>query len=103
MVEGRLTCGICGRPVLATKAVVLKLTVAERQALQQDGQEPPLECVYCRPCHRVLSDPTTGLSVIKGIIQLRLRQLGVENSEALASDFQQKLAGLTAKNQKKPS
>lgn len=103
MADERLMCGICGRPVVATKAVILKLTVEERQAFQTSTQDPPSECVYCRPCHRVLSDPATGLSAIKGIVQLRLRQLGVENSEAFATQFQQKLAGLTAKNQKKPS
>jgi hypothetical protein len=51
------------------------------------GQTPQKEYVYCRPCWGVLSNPVTSPSVLKGLVQTGLRQLGVGDAERIAKQY----------------
>lgn len=105
MAAKELACGICGRAVDKARCVIIKLSPEERNVLKASGDQDPLwQCVYCRPCHRVLTDPITGPSMFKGLIQVRLRQIGVANAEAIAKRSQTQLTALIDKAKKpKPS
>lgn len=85
------TCGVCGQPRPRDKCKIIKLSLEERQFLRKQGQEPQTEYVYCQPCWRTLSNPVQGPNLGKGLIQARLRQLGVSNAEEIASEFHRRL------------
>jgi len=91
MASGNVVCGICGQARSRDTCKVIKLTQSERQVILDDGQKPLPEYIYCRPCWRVLSNPVTGPNLGKGLMQARLRQLGVVNAEALAKIYHKKL------------
>lgn len=85
-----MNCGICGKEVAKERSVVLTLTAAEKAGLGLEN--PPNQCIYCRPCYRILSDKTLGLNVIRGLITLRLRQIGVVDADAAAERFTERLS-----------
>lgn len=88
-----LHCGLCGTGRPRGSCHVIAITPEERQQIRQMGQQPMNEYIYCKPCWRILSDPATGPSVIKGLVQARLRQLGVEDAETIAERYYNRLVG----------
>jgi len=92
------SCGVCGQPRLRTACHIIKLTAEERQFFRDAGEQPASEYVYCRPCWRTLSHPISGPNLGKGLMQARLRQLGVANAEEFASGFHKKLVARIAEN-----
>lgn len=91
MAEEFENCGVCGQPRPRSKCHIIKLSPEERQFFRDQGQEPRTEYVYCQPCWRTLSNPVQGPNLGKGLIQARLRQLGVSNAEEIASEFHARL------------
>lgn len=85
--DRKLSCGVCGvkRPERACH--IIELTEAERKILTTEDYTPPTRCIYCKPCWKTLSDPNTGPSLMKGLLQVGLRHLGVSNAEALAKKY----------------
>ena len=86
-----LKCALCGasRPLGACH--IIKLTDTEKSVLREAGQPVVNESVFCKPCWRTLSDPHAGPAVIKGLVQARLRQLGVGDAEKIAERYHNRL------------
>lgn len=80
-------CCVCNRNRPRPDCEVVVLTEQEKEAVQKMGQTPEEEYVYCRPCFRILSNPETGAQLIKGVLQVQLRQSGVANAEQLANRY----------------
>lgn len=89
----KLTCCVCSRQREEDACVTLRLTEAEKKHLAAAG-EPPVEYLsYCRPCYRTLSDREAGAQLMKGVVQIRLREAGIQNAEQLAEKFYNFLIG----------
>ena len=85
-------CQICGRMKSRKTSQVYETTEEERAALRRMGDaNPSREVAYCRPCFRILSDPERSADLMKGVIEQRLRALGVPNAEHLALKFKDSL------------
>jgi ferredoxin len=93
-------CGICSTEHPTTRYHVITLTDEEKQVLAESGQTPPNEFVYCKPCWNTLQDPVSGPMLMKGLFQMRLRELGVSSSERLADEYH---AALIKKIKGRPS
>lgn len=84
-------CGICGRERQRNQCVIIKPTDAEKAAMKEAGLEAAQEYVYCRPCHRTVTDPVTGPDFMKGLVQTRLQQMGVARAEEIAETYRRSL------------
>lgn len=87
----RVQCLVCGASRIKKTCHIIKLTVEERQALRQRGEEPLDEYIYCKPCWKLISDPVAGPNLLKGLAQAHMRRLGVSNAEEIAQKFHSKL------------
>lgn len=87
---GQVICGVCRRLFDRGNCEVIVPTEKERAALQS----PLDEYVFCKPCYRVSSDPTTAPDLMAGIMQHHLRRIGVGNAERLSEKYR---AALLAK------
>ncbi len=86
-----MKCIVCGRPP-GEEPVILKLTEAEKAAIQVSGPaEAPDEVVYCKPCNRLMTDRTAGASYLKGLSEIGYRSTGVPNAEEYAKRIQEML------------
>lgn len=85
----KVKCALCEQPKEQGACIVLVLTDAEKAAVK----DAPDQYMYCRPCWNVLNDPVNGLALMKGLVQAKLRSLGVsgDRAEAAAQEFQKKL------------
>lgn len=88
-------CSICKRDKPRGACVVLDLTKQEQEAFVAIGDKTTRELAYCRPCWKVISDPNTGTSLMKGLLEIRLRQLGVSNAEGIADRYRNALLSRT--------
>jgi hypothetical protein len=71
---------------------VFATTAEERETLRAMGEvDPPEEYVYCRPCFRMLEDPERAANLMKGVVEVQLRSIGVPNAGAVAEKFKQRL------------
>lgn len=59
--------------------------------MTSSGQKFEEEYVYCRPCWKTMTNPATGPQFMKGLFEVRLRQLGVSNAEAMATEYLKRL------------
>lgn len=91
MAADLLPCALCGAGRPQGSCHIIKLTDEEKAAVRAAGGTPPQESVFCKPCWRALSDPNSGPAVIKGLVQTRLRQLGVGDAEKIAERFHNRL------------
>lgn len=91
MAAEKLRCGVCGTNRPRGSCHIIVLSDEEKAQLRAAGQRPLNEYVYCKPCWRTLSNPASGPSVIKGLVQARLRQLGVGDAEKIAQRFHNRL------------
>ena len=96
----KVRCGVCSRLRDLNSCEIVVLTDEEKKAIRASGAEPQDEYHYCRPCWKNLANPVSGPAFMKGIFQIRLRQLGVANAEQLANKYH---AGLVSKIKEKPS
>lgn len=87
----QVVCGICGRERERKSCKVVELTDEERQAIEDSGQEPDDEYIYCKPCWRTLTDRQTAPAFMVGILQVRLRLAGVSNAEQIATAYHKRL------------
>jgi hypothetical protein len=92
-----LKCVVCGRKRSREDAVVLTLTEAEKASLRTAEKSAPDEIVYCRPCDRLMNDQRTALDLMKGMMVLRLRALGVNNADKIAEKFKNQLLAKSKK------
>lgn len=92
-----LHCVVCGRGRQRSECEVLKLSVEEKMAIRSMGQKPLDEVVYCRPCHRLMADPTRAADLLAGMILMRLRAAGVKNADQLAAKFKSEIAARSTK------
>lgn len=90
-------CGVCGQPRDREDCHIVVLSDLEREQIVAAGQEALDEYIYCKPCWRTLSNKATGPSLMKGLFQIRLRQLGVSNAEQIAQQYFNNLVRLSAK------
>lgn len=96
----KMTCAICNRPFEEEKMKVLIPTEAEKASMKALGEETPLDSyAYCKGCIGIVSNPTTGLAFMKGLIQHHAKSSGItsEVAEAAANRFAVKLLGGTPK------
>lgn len=84
-------CVNCGAGRSREVCHIITLTAEERAVLRDSGAKPEVEYVYCKPCWRRLSDPKTGPSIMKGLLQIQLRQFGVEDAERIATRYHDRL------------
>lgn len=92
-----LKCVVCDRKRSREDAVVLTLTEAEKASLRAAGKSAPDEIAYCRPCDRLMRDQGTALDLMKGMMVMRLRALGVNNADKLAEKFKNQLLAKSKK------
>ncbi len=83
----KLKCGICGQRRLEEQCHIIVLTHEEKAALLANNTTPPKECVYCKPCWNILKDPITGPTLMKGLFQIQLREIGVPQAEGRARRY----------------
>ncbi len=97
----KINCALCGQEKSRDVCEVLTLTETEKAAIEN----APDEYCYCRPCWKVLNDPVNGPALMKGIIQTKLRSIGVPGDRAAASaqEFQRKLSALSTRSTRRPS
>lgn len=87
-----LKCGICSSKRSERNCEVVSLSEEERQALIFTGdKEPPKELVYCKPCWATLHDPVAGPNLMKGLMEVSLRRLGVVSAERIATRYHKSL------------
>lgn len=72
-------CLICGGEREREDCHIIVLSEEERAHVP----EPLDEYVYCKPCWKVISDPTAGPSLMSGIASHYLRRIGVSKPEVL--------------------
>lgn len=87
MAADELRCGICGTLRPRGSCHVIPLTDEDRKTLGTELKE----CVYCKPCWRTLSNRVSGPSLMKGLLQAHLRQLGVGDAEMIAERYHNRL------------
>jgi len=90
-----LNCAICKRPKDAASMKVYSTTVEERRAMEKMGEKSPkASYAYCKSCLSILSNPATGLSLMKGLIQVQARAQGVKEdvAEKAAEKFVKQVA-----------
>jgi hypothetical protein len=72
------------------------LTPEEKKAFP-DPAKVPDEVSYCTPCLRVMKDRASGAQLLKGLYEMRLRELGVNNAAKLAEAYHKVLLKIPAK------
>ena len=87
------SCCVCERSLDEKDGVTYALT-AEEKALMS---EAPDEVHYCVSCHHVMQDRQAGADLLKGMLEMRLRLLGVGNAKKLADTFRENLLKNAAK------
>jgi hypothetical protein len=86
------TCCVCCQPFFEG-GESFTLT-AEEKALLKDA---PDVVHYCRPCSKVMKDKQAGANLIKGLYEMKLRELGVNQASRRAQLFYDKLLTATSK------
>lgn len=84
-----MKCLICDKELTAETCHTIILTEEERRITTD-----PLDAyTYCKPCWKVISDPIRGPILMKGLVQQRMRLLGVsvEAAEALSTEYHRAL------------
>ena len=90
--EAEVLCVICQRSRTPSTCTRYDLTPEEQMALRVAGQaNPPSIIYYCRPCFRLLSNQTTALEMMKGLVEANLRSSGVPDAESKAERFRMML------------
>lgn len=57
------------------------MTEAEKAVFVRMGATVPEEVVYCRPCHRILTDKEQGARLLQGMLQQGLRPYNPKKAE----------------------
>ncbi len=94
-------CGVCGGKKPADKVVVISLTEEERQLIKESNGLDLTECVYCKPCHKVLTDSVTGPATLRGFVAISLKQLGLPDPQTSARNYVDKLVEASIRNKAK--
>jgi hypothetical protein len=84
-------CCICTRDFVNGKSFTL--TPEEQKVLGPNVKEVH----YCAACLRVSVDRESGAQLLKGLYEMRLRELGVPRAKELSEEFYTKLLRATAK------
>ncbi len=90
----KLDCAICGRQKDESTMKVIETTAKERSIMSKMGEKEPKDSyAYCRSCMSILSNKTSALSFMQGLIQVRARAQGVSpvTAEKVAGNFTAKL------------
>ncbi len=81
-------CCICQRLLGEGEGVTIRLTAEEKAYVNgMTSKESPAEFVYCRPCHRVLTDREAGAQLLKGAMARELHSFGVAGAEQVAERY----------------
>jgi hypothetical protein len=79
-------CCICGQD-FEIGGQTIRLTEDEKV----EGLEAPEEVDYCASCFKVMSDREAGAQLLKGLYEMKLKELGVVNAKAMSDVYYQKL------------
>lgn len=86
-------CCVCRRSHKNCEIVIL--TDEEKAVMASSGFNPvPNDLAYCPPCWKILGSTEQGAQLIRGIIEVALRRLGVADAESRAAKFHQGLLAL---------
>jgi hypothetical protein len=85
----KIACSICGRLRERNDAHIVTLTPEELAEFEREGQKVAPEYAYCKPCHRMLSDPNMATQFVKGLVQIHFQ--GSANAERAAEKFRNRL------------
>lgn len=81
-------CCVCEKEREPEK--VLELTDDEKTMVRlMSGKEAPDSYSYCKPCWLLVSDRVQGPQLLKGLLQVGLKQAGVRNPEQIATKYQE--------------
>lgn len=94
----KLRCGVCGAVRPEKACHVITLTDEEKQVLSVNGDPVPNALNYCKPCWKTLSDPVSAPALMKGLLQVGLRQFGVSNAESIAKKYHARLVAKIPSN-----
>ena len=89
-----MKCELCGRDKPESQCVTQTLTDVELEVFRSIDPTTTLASVsYCKPCHRVMSDPRDGATVLSGLMETRLRLSGMApaRAEMLGNNMQKLL------------
>jgi hypothetical protein len=64
------------------------LTEEEKAAIGPSAED---EVYYCKPCLKVMQSREGGAQLLRGVYEMRLREIGVARSEVLAEQLYNKL------------
>lgn len=87
-----MKCGVCEQE--RDKGHTLVLTDEEKQYIKVETGEDLESYFYCFPCWNLLHNRSAGASLIKGTMELNLRNTGHPKAKEMASRFYQHLIGL---------
>ena len=87
-----VVCVVCGRSQSRGQCEVIEPTAKERLGIEEMGQKPLDEYIYCRPCWKNLSHPVSGPAFMGSLFEVMLSRSGVVNAEMLAKRYHAWLA-----------
>lgn len=96
-----MKCVVCRREPSVGDCVTFHLQPDERALWKEQTGEDAEAWHYCKACFRVLSDPTQGAELLKGMLQVSLGAQGVPQANQLAAKFHSGLTTLVVKARKK--
>lgn len=81
-------CCVCHQenPVGTT----FQLTEEEKSVI---GSQAPDEVFYCQPCLTIMQDREAGAQLLKGLYEMRLKELGVGHAKEAAQQLLKLLKG----------
>jgi len=84
----KIACAICNRGYDASAMTIFTPSEEEKKAMKTLGEETPQDQYgYCKGCIQIISNPTTGLAFMRGLIQHQAKATGI------SSDVAEKAAG----------
>lgn len=87
----KVQCAVCSRHLEKKRCHEIRLTPEELKAAKAMDPDAVSLLYYCKPCWSVLTDKEQGASLIRGIMETGLRNMGVIQAEEIATKFHTEL------------
>lgn len=92
-------CAVCNRSLEKARCHEIRLTPEEIKTSKDMGHASPSPLLYyCKPCWSILTDKAQGASLIRGIMETGLRNMGVIQAEQIATKFHEGLLNKVKKD-----
>lgn len=92
----KVNCAICNRPRDASACKAFTTTAEDRENLRKLGEKVPKAVYYyCRPCVRLMENPSTAIELMRGVVHGHARALGTVNADEVADRYKNRLLAKT--------